>query len=550
MGKKSKPAATIAASDGSTGRPKPSSRYGGGTSRFNTRPGSSPSSFLFDWNPALREPFFDVREGWAAAAARAIDSIQNSGFFAGAIEQACGHMIGAGLALDATPDPALFGGNQADAAAWGHVAELLFNVWANDPWACDLGARYTLGQIQDQAVRQMYATGEIVGTLPTVKRPGNQLALKVNLVPSMRLVQGSVVAGTFYQDQGVILGQHMEPVGYTFWNSAVVFGNLQQEIVAARTASGRPVVMHIFSGDPGAIRGITPLAPGLKVVRKIEQLADATLTAALLQTIFAATVESSAPTAEVLRALDTTDEQDLDGAQPGDFDRFMNSRFEWYKSTKIDLGNFGKIAHMYPGEELKLNGTQHPNQNYESFHTNLLREFSRCIGISYESTGNNYSQATYSSMQHASADLWPLNMKRRAFFPARMMQMIYECFLEESIAIGLIEFPGGLGNYLSNRAGAANASWRGPPKPIADDLKTAKAQQILRAEGLVSRAQQCAAYGNDWREVNLQRAAEMEDDERLGLPPLPTIGGGGQSAGAQEADDAGGDASGTADSKD
>jgi lambda family phage portal protein len=266
----------------------------------------------------------------------------------------------------------------------------------------------------------------------------------------------------------------------------------------------------------------------LKVVRQIDQLADATLTAALLQTIFAATVESDAPTHDVMRALQDDQEQDLEGGRPGDFDRLMSHRYEWYRSTRVDLGNFGKIAHMFPGESLKFNSTNHPNQNYDVFNKALLREISRCLCVSYESVSNDYSHATYSSVRQASADLWPLTLKRRAFYPARMMQMIWGRFLEEEIETGSLEFPGGIEAFRANRTAASNADWRGPPKPLADDLKAAKAQQILRSEGWVSRDQLCAEYGNDWLEVNRQRAIEKADDERLGLDPPPNIGGGGQ----------------------
>jgi len=522
MGKKTKKRQEIASA---ISRPAPASRYGGGTN-VHTRAGGG-SSFLFGWNPALREPIFDVREGWVGAASRAIDSLQNSGFMSGAVETACGQMIGSGLMLNAKPDPALFGGNEASAEAWAQIAESKFAQWGANPWDCDLGARFTLGQLQDQAVRQYFATGEIVATLPMKKR-GDGPALKVNVMPSMRLVQASIMGGPYNQVQGVILGPDHEPIAYAFLNAALVWGIFEQDIVQARTVDGRPVVVHLFTGDPGAVRGITPLAPVLKVVRQIDQLADATLTASLLQTIFAATVESDAPTADVMRALQSDDEQDLEGGQPGDFDNLMKQRFEWYRQTKVDLGNFGKIAHMFPGESLKFNSSMHPNSNYDVFNKSLLREISRCLCVSYESVSNDYSHATYSSVRQASADLWALTIKRRAFYPARMMQMVWESFLEETIETGLLQFPGGVDAFRANRAAACNADWRGPPKPLADDLKAAKAQQILRSEGWVSRDQLCAEYGNDWLEVNRQRAVEKSDDERLGLDPPPNIGGGGQ----------------------
>jgi N-acyl-D-aspartate/D-glutamate deacylase len=52
--------------------------------------------------------------------------------------------------------------------------------------------------------------------------------------------------------------------------------------VRARDRAGRPRVIHVFEGAPGTHRGISPLVPALQVARQFDQLADATLMAAIL----------------------------------------------------------------------------------------------------------------------------------------------------------------------------------------------------------------------------------------------------------------------------
>ena len=521
-------------------KPAPRSRYGGG-GNLATSGAPSTSSFLWGWNPQLREPMFDVRESWVAATARAIDQIQNSGLIAGAVEQASTNMIGSGLVLNAKPDLKLFGGDAKSAETWSQDTERRFSEWGRDPWVCDLGARYTFGQCQDQAVRQYFATGEIVATMPTVRRGDHPIASKINVMPSMRLVQETVLGGPFRQVQGIVLGSNMEPTAYIFWDAANIFGDLRQTKVAARTSLGMPVVMHIFCGETGAMRGISPLTPCLKVTRQYDQVADATLTAVLLQTIFAATVESDTPTVDLMKALQSDDEQldvaDIEGGQPGQFNTLMGQRLEWYKNTKIDLANFGKVAHMFPGEELKFNGALHPSQYYGEFMKNLLREISRCLCLSYSSMANDYSEATYSSANQEAADLWGINEKRRAFFPGRLCQNVWERFLYEGIETGFIDFPGGFEAFIANRLAASNAIWRGPPRPMADPLKSAKAMQIARSERWSSRDELCSMWGGtDWQETARQIKSEQDEDEELELPPLPIVGGGGTSG--QSAPDA------------
>ena len=60
------------------------------------------------WRPALREAAEDVGSSWDLAAARTIDLIQNSGWMAGALDQAVANTVGTGLRLKAMPENGLF----------------------------------------------------------------------------------------------------------------------------------------------------------------------------------------------------------------------------------------------------------------------------------------------------------------------------------------------------------------------------------------------------------------------------------------------------------
>jgi lambda family phage portal protein len=286
-------------------------------------------------------------------------------------------------------------------------------------------------------------------------------------------------------------------------------------------------VLHIFDGAPTAVRGISVLVAALKVVRQYEQFADATLVAALIQAILVASVESDAPTPEIMRALQSQEEQEDDAElQPGAFDEYMAKRFEWYEKAQVDLGKYGKIAHMFAGEKLNLHKSEHPNTGYVDFSKGLLREIARCLGTTYEQFTGDYVGATYSSIRMGIADVWPLNLYRRAVVPARFYQGVFEAWLEEDIEAGDTPFPGGIEAFLAQRQAVCRAEWRGPPKPTADDEKTAKAQQIARQEGWVSTEQIAAEYGNDHRTVIESQARTNELRETNKLSPLPSNEGG------------------------
>jgi lambda family phage portal protein len=312
--------------------------------------------------------------------------------------------------------------------------------------------------------------------------------------------------------QGVRLDATGFPIGYRF---RMAIAGMESEVeVRARDGYGRPQVVHVFDGAPGQVRGITPLAPALLVVRQFDQLANATLTAALVQAIFAATIESAAPTDQVLNALRDDDEQ---GVGAPSMSGLLTAKADWYESTKIDLGNAGKISHLFPGENLKMNRSEHPNSTYEAFAKFLLREIARCIGITFEQLTGDYSGATYSSVRMATSEVWQIVQYRRKNICGRFLQPIFEAWLEEEIEAARVPFPGGLPAFVQYRAAAARCDWRGPAKPQADDLKTAKAHETWSKLGVLPMEVICAELGLDWEDTLEQLAREKAARERLGL---------------------------------
>jgi lambda family phage portal protein len=480
------------------------------------------SPFMFGWRPVLRDPRDDVMRSWTDATARTIDALHNSGILSGAIDQAVVNILGAGLRLNASPDVSLFH-DQAAANAWSRREERRFSDWLNSPWACDLGGRYTGHQLCAQAMRSHFASGEMVGTLPYLKREGNSHGSKVNLLPSSRLAQGGSDAAVV---QGVRLDRNGAPTGYVFTNRDNTGRFVQDVELRARDPEGRPLVFHIFEGAPTATRGLTPLAPVLQVVRQIDQLQNAKLTSQLMQAIFAASIESDAPTEEVLEALQSTDEQDgigPDAPTGSGFDTYMSSKFKWYGNTKIDLGQFGKVFHAFPGEKLNFHSSKSPDADYQAFINMLYREVARCLGVTFEDLSLNSAGATYNSLSNETAAIYLITQYRRKHHAAPFMQLLWEAFLEEDVENGGAEFPGGMDAFLANRLAACRAEWIGPPRPPADEKKTAEANEVKLRNKVITRATWCAELGTNVWDVDDQEAQEAANRERLKLPPIVPV---------------------------
>ena len=486
------------------------------------------------WRPPLRDHQDDISNAWDGAAARALDAIHNSGWLAGAIEQAVANTVGEGLRLKASPENALFGMSEASARAWARDVETRFGLWSSRPQECDIQGMKTLGQMQDGAFRTWLAMGEALVELPYKKRPWNVSGTKVRLLSPHRIKRKTdqlerLVNGVYTDADGM-------PIAYLAYRKDL-YQYEQEYVVRARDSMGRPNVVHVFTGMPETHRGISPMTPALQVARQFDQLSDATLTAAILQTMFAATITGDAPTEEVVEGLLSPQEFAQFKASGGSpMEAFMMATGAFYDGTTFDTSINGRVAHLFPGQQLDFKTAQVPGIAFEAFVKMILRELARCLGMLYESATGDYTGATYASLNAGTAEIYKVTKNRRANILVPIVQPIYEAWLEEEIAEGRIGFPGGYAGFISNRAAACRAEWFGTPRPQGDDLKLAKAHEIWKRLGIMSDQMIANDLGVDIEDVYAQRSREMAMRSEYGLPEPELMAANGGTA-AQGGDD-------------
>lgn len=482
------------------------------------------------WRPHLREAQEDIGEAWDDAAARVTDLIHNSGWLAGAVDQAVANTVGTGLRLKALPENETFGMSSAQASTWAKSVERRFELWARSAQECDIQGQRNFGQMQAAAFRSWIATGEVLGEIAWRKRSWNRYGTKVRLLSPSRLVRESddmnrLINGVFIDRDGM-------PVAYRASRKGE-FGFEDRYNVRARDALGRPRVIHVFEGLPYTFRGISPLTPALQVAKQFDQLSDATLMAAIVQTLFAASITSDEPTEDMLEGLMTPEEQvEIERGETTKVGSYMEAASAFYEGSTLNVGINGRLAHLFPGQELNFHSTNHPGGDYKEFVNTLLREIARCLGLTYESmTGDNVG-ATYSSLQASTADMFAITKARRVGIIAPFCQPIYEAWLEEEIRYHGLAFPGGIEAFMANRTAACRAEWRGDPKPTADDLKKAKAHEVWKRLGVMSDAMICNDIGADVDDVYQQIAQEKVMREEYGIPEPLVLGaaGGGPAA--------------------
>ncbi|MDQ0510890.1 phage portal protein [Ancylobacter amanitiformis] len=467
------------------------------------------SPFFRSWMPALRETAQDIRGAWQQAAARTIDAYQNSGFISGIVDQSASAVVGTGLSLSCQPDVDALDWTEDQGAAWARMVERRFYSWSTTARECDAGGRMTFGQMQDAAYKGWFWYGEILALLPIFQRRRGGSYSKVTLLPASRLSRKSDGQRQF---DGVTVDALGCPFSYTIqvldrWGMRV------DREYSAFDRDGRQRVIHVFEPGLQTYRGISPLAPVLKVVRQIDQFSDATLTKALIQTIFAATIKSDLTGIRAFQGLMTGDdgiELNLAG--------YADARSQWYESEKIDLNKSGRIGHLFPNEELQFHESTSASAAYDEFMGWLLRELCLVAGVTYTAGTLDSRKATYSSVRMDTAVNWNVVLRRRAFIVKPFCQSVYEAWLEDEIGSGSLPFPGGLDAFLENKAAACGSQWNGPAQPQADELKAARAYETYKNMGVMSLARISEALGIDPDDELRQRKREKDAAIKLGLP--------------------------------
>lgn len=503
------------------------------------------SGILHMRRAVTRDARHDVLEAAERASALAIDFMQNSGWLAGAADQIIGDTIGTELKLNARPDLTALGYDVTEQSAWARLVEAEWRRWAWNKSECDLAGKATIPEMLDAVVRSYLGYGEAFGVLdfiPVASRRiyGLETGTKVSLVAPHRLPRTTREFEGL--DQGIFHDARGRALAYRFRRR-------ETGIDVDTNIAARDVIHVMDRGDnPGSARGISVFAPILKVIAQSDQLADATLATALMQTIFAATIKSPEASEDAFAAIQTLSDMtapagfdassgtwgDYVGGIQQDLLDVWGMRIGALKEHGVSMSDPARINHLGPGEEFQMHTAATPGSQYLPFSKNLQREMARRLGITVESLSMDHSDATYSSVRMGISSIWPLVIRRRERIAAPFVQAIYEKWLEEAIAERRMPLRGGLTAFTTHKQAIVWAEWKGPEQPSADPYKDALANKVNLETGSTSLQRIYAAKGLDWEEELDQIGNEIKKSEAIGLtvPHGRSQGGGGGPLGA------------------
>jgi capsid protein len=176
----------------------------------------------------------------------------------------------------------------------------------------------------------------------------------------------------------------------------------------------------------------------------------------------------------------------------------------------------GKAINLMPGESISSPTPGRPNPNFDPFFGAMLNICSMGLNMPKEVLAKAFN-ASYSASRAALMDAWRTWKIERAWLARRMCQPIYEEWLADAVALGIIQAPGFFSDPFI-RAAWCGATWCGDGPGALDPMKEAMAAGKRIELGQTTLAEEIVAYdGGDWEQKHRQRAREVADRVRDGL---------------------------------
>lgn len=473
---------------------------------------------LSSWMPMLTSPDDEVLSKWETSVGRLRDLIDENGITSGAVQSQLDNVIGPGLKLVPKPDWRALGLSREWTEEFQEQVESAWQEWAFDPdFRCHSARILDFTGLMQQGYRSFMTTGEIMSVADWIPRPSWSFRTAMQPIDPERVSNPHGLTDTVSLRGGVQKDDRGSPIAYHVREAHPnsMLGTARRfswKTIRRETAFGRRNFIHIFDQRrPGQTRGQTSMLAGIKQVKMLERWQNTSLQAAIINSMYAAVIESSMDHPAVLEALGQGGENPIS--------KYLTSALSFHSGTSKVQWDGSKIAHLFPGEKLNMLKAEQPVAAFESFEAASLRNLAASWNTSYEQLSRDYSKTNYSSARASMLEAWKFIVGERQRVGSRYANEQYSLFLEDAIDSGRISLPANAPNFYAPGAKRAytRADWIGPGREHIDPERGEKATRLALANATTTLEKECAARGLDWREVLEQRKREKAEIEAAGL---------------------------------
>ncbi len=443
---------------------------------------------------------------------RTKDIGRNHGIAAGALQTHVDSIVGHRFKLSYKPNYKALGITKEQADKVVEQAEAKFNAFAEDPEGLiDAEGKRTLTMLIRQAIYTHTNVGEILATAEWKSRVGYKTCLKLINTDRLcnpqgkqdsKLLRGGVEIDALGEAQAYWIRTAHESEECWEGNRSYTWKR-----VPKKTRWGRLQALHIFEPlEADQNRGSTPFASVLSKLRMLDGLQRVTLQNAIINAQYAAVIESDLGPDAAYEALGNTKI----------LENYLQAKADYLSGTNIKFDG-AKIAHLFPGEKLKLETARSPI-GLDNFEQMILRYIAAGLNMSYEQLSRDYSKTNYSSARASMLESWRFFLGKREVLAKRLARIIFALWLEEAINKGDVVLPNGAPDFYEAKGAWTDCDWIAAGRPQIDGLKEVK-ESILRIEaGLSTYEKECAQMGEDYQDIFAQQVREMKERKAAGLP--------------------------------
>ncbi|MFA6315666.1 MAG: phage portal protein, partial [Candidatus Paceibacterota bacterium] len=401
---------------------------------------------------------------------RSRDLARNAPLAVGAISANVTNVVGTGLKLQSRIDYEYLGLTEDQADAWEANAERWFQFWAESQ-ECDAARTLTFYLLQELAFRQTIENGDSFTLTPRFKRSGSPFTLKLMLVEADRVCNINQAPDKEGLIAGIQKDTYGAPVAYHIMNTNPFEPYVQGKerswkiVPAFGSQTGLRNVIHLYRMlRPGQTRGVPYLAPVIETLKQLDRYTEAEIMAAVISSMFTVFIKTETGDEN----FDVTEMGEETGATTTDTDMKLAS---------------GAVIDLAAGESIETANPNRPNSAFDPFVQAILQQIGTALEIPYEILIRHFS-SSYSASRAALLEAWRFFKTRRQWLAVTFCQPIYEIWLYEQVAAGVIPAPGFFADPMTRKA-YSGALWVGDAPGYIDPAKDIDAA-VTRMESAIS----------------------------------------------------------------
>lgn len=464
------------------------------------------------WTPVAGSADSDTLPSLPQLRARSRDATRNFPLAMAAMNAAMTESVGPGFRVKSVIDHDILGISEDEAQAWEARAERLFRMAAKNR-QLDFGRRLTFTAMQYTALWSVLESGDLLVVRRQRKRPGDLVSLKIQLVESDRVCNENNEPDTDRLVAGVEMDDAGAPVRYHVRSQ-----HPGDDLILARKAatwakvpawgskSGLRLAWLMYRPlRANQTRGVPFLAPVIEFLKQISDYGTSELHAAVVNSLFTVIVKSQTPeTAQFIEQSDVA----VDVAD--------DSPSKAYK-----LGS-GLIIEGSDTDSFEFVDPKRPNHSFEGFMHAWMKQIGAALGIPFEVLIRHFN-TSYSASQASMLEAFRFFESWQQFMVDEFCQPIYELFITECVAVGLLSAPGFFEDPLI-RAAWLGTKWIGPRRGVVrPDIEIKAAKEAVESWFTTGEDESARIFGADWEHVYEQRGREMRRRAAAtaGLEPAP-----------------------------